>query len=215
MRTIDCEQGSPEWRMARLGKVGASMVADATAKLKSGAWGSSRANLMAQLVAERLTGCLTESYRNAAMDWGIATEPEAREVYAMSVGETVERVGLVLHPNIESGVASPDGLVGDTGLVEIKCPNTATHIATLLGGSIDGCYVKQMQWQMACTGRRWCDFVSYDPRMPEDMRLHVTRVHRDDEMIRQLDSDVGAFLRELDETVAKLISRYRQSMAAE
>jgi putative phage-type endonuclease len=215
MRTIDCEQGSPEWRMARLGKVGASMVADATAKLKSGGWGASRANLMAQLVAERLTGCLTDSYTNAAMQWGVATEPEAREVYAMSVGETVERVGLVLHPNIEGGVASPDGLVGDTGLVEIKCPNTSTHIATLLGGSIDGCYVKQMQWQMSCTGRAWCDFVSYDPRMPEDMRLHVTRVQRDDEMIRQLDSDVATFLRELDETVAKLVSKYRQPMAAE
>jgi hypothetical protein len=215
MRLIDCEQGSPEWRMARLGKVGSSMVADVTAKLKSGGWGASRANVMAQLVAERLTGCLTDTYVSGPMQWGTDTEPEAREVYAMSVGETVERVGLVLHPNIEGGVASPDLLVGEHGLAEFKCPNTSTHIATLLGGSIHGGYIKQMQWQMACTGRAWCDFVSYDPRMPEDMRLHVTRVRRDDEMIRQLDSDVGAFLRELDETVAKLISRYRQPMAAE
>lgn len=215
MRVIDCEQGSPEWRMARLGKVGASMVADATAKLRNGGWGASRANLMAQLVAERLTGCLTETYVSGPMQWGIDTEPEAREVYAMCVGEPVKRVGLVLHPNIEGGVASPDGLVGDHGLVEIKCPNTATHIATLLGGSVDGCYIKQMQWQMACTGRKWCDFVSYDPRVPEDMRIHVQRVERDDEMIRQLDSEVGAFLRELDETVARLIHRYRQPMAAE
>lgn len=201
--------------MARLGKVGASMVADATAKLKSGGWGASRANLMAQLVAERLTGCLTETYVSAPMQWGIDTEPEAREVYAMMTGAEIERVGLVLHPGIDGGVASPDGLVGDNGLVEIKCPNTSTHIATLLGGSIDGAYVKQMQWQMACTGRQWCDFVSYDPRMPEDMRLHVQRVKRDDDMIRQLDSDVAAFLRELDETVARLVSRYRQPMAAE
>lgn len=201
--------------MARLGKVGASMVADATAKLKSGGWGASRANLMAQLVAERLTGCLTETYVSAPMQWGIDTEPEAREVYAMMTGVAIERVGLVLHPGIDGGVASPDGLVGDDGLVEIKCPNTSTHIATLLGGSIDGAYVKQMQWQMACTGRQWCDFVSYDPRMPEDMRLHVQRVHRDDDMIRRLDSDVAAFLRELEETVARLVSRYRQPIAAE
>jgi putative phage-type endonuclease len=215
MRIIDCEQGSLEWRMYRAGKVGSSMVADVTARLKSGGWGASRTTLMDQLVAERLTGRLTESFTSPAMKWGTDTEPEAREAYEMMMGLSVERVGLVLHPNIDGGVASPDGLVGSDGLVEIKCPNTSTHISTLRGASIDGGYVKQMQWQMGCTGRRWCDFVSYDPRMPEEMQLHVRRVERDDEMIRQLDSDVAAFLRELDETVIKLVAAYRQPMAAE
>lgn len=214
MRVVDVEQGSDEWRLARLGKVGASMVADATARTKTG-WGASRANLAARLVAERLTGSLSETYSNDAMRWGTEKEPEAREFYSFVFGLDVRQVGLVLHPTIDMAVASPDGLIGDDGLVEIKCPNTATHIETLLSGKPDPRYTKQMQWQMACTGRQWCDWVSYDPRMPDEMRLFVQRVNRDQPMIDELEQQVSEFLAEVERTCSELIARYRQPLAAE
>lgn len=214
MRVVDCEQGSDEWRLARLGKVGASAVADATARTKTG-WGASRANLAARLVAERLTGTLQESYTNDAMRWGVEKEPEARAFYEFVQGNKVEQVGLVLHPTIEHAVASPDGLVGDDGLVEIKCPNTATHIDTLLSGSADPRYTKQMQWQMACTGRQWVDWVSYDPRMPAEMQMFCARVNRDDAMIGELEQQITEFLSEVAQTVAQLRARYVVPMAAE
>lgn len=214
MRIIDVEQGSEEWRLARLGKVGASMVADATARTKTG-WGASRANLAARLVAERLTGNHTQTYTNDAMRWGTEKEPEARAFYEFVCGVKVERVGLVLHPTIDHGVASPDGLIGDDGLIEIKCPNTATHIETLMSGQFDPRYLKQMQWQMACTGRQWCDWVSFDPRMPGEMQLFVQRVNRHDGIIAELESQVSEFLAEVERTCAELVARYRTPMAAE
>jgi putative phage-type endonuclease len=207
MRVVDCQQGTDEWRMARLGKVGASMVADATARTKTG-WGASRANLAARLVAERLTGVLSESFINDAMRWGTEKEPEARDFYSFVVGNEVKQVGLVLHPTLDHAVASPDGLVVDDGLVEIKCPNTATHIETLMSGNADPRYLKQMQWQMACTGRQWCDFASYDPRLSEAMSLHVQRVQRDDAVIRHLEEEITGFLREVSQTVERLLRRY-------
>lgn len=200
-------QGSPEWFAERLGKVTASRVADVVARTKSG-WGASRANYMAQLVAERLTGVVQESYTNAAMQHGIETEPEARSAYEFWRDAAVVEAGFIPHPSIGMTGASPDGFVGDDGLVEIKCPNTATHIDTLLGQAVPSKYVTQMQWQIACTGRAWCDFVSYDPRLPEAMRLFVRRVERDDVMVRALERDVVDFLRELDATVDKLTALY-------
>lgn len=204
---IEIIQGSPEWHAARCGKVTASRVADLIAKTKTG-WGASRANYMAELVAERLTGTQAAGYSNAAMQWGADMEPEARENYAFVSDVEVEQVGFVLHPTISMAGASPDGLVGNDGLVEIKCPNTATHIDTLIGQAVPAKYVTQMQWQLACTGRAWCDFVSYDPRMPEGMQLFIRRVTRDAEAIAQLEADVAAFLAELDEKVATLTSVY-------
>lgn len=206
------EQLSPEWFEVRRGKVTASRVADATARIKSG-WGAGRANYMAELVAERLTGNSAEGFTNAAMQWGTDVEPMARAAYEFMRDVDVEQVGFVVHPKIEESGASPDGFVGSDGLVEIKCPNTATHIATLTGKAIDGKYIKQMQWQMACSRRKWCDFVSYDPRLPEQMKLHVTRVKRDDNMIAELESDVREFLSELDATVDQLLEKYPPSMA--
>jgi putative phage-type endonuclease len=214
MRIIDVPQGSEEWRMARLGKVGASMVADATARTKTG-WGASRANMAARLVAERLTGNLSETFTNDAMRWGTEKEPDARSFYSFVQGVEVTQVGLVLHPTIEMAVASPDGLVGEDGLVEIKCPNTATHIETLMSGNHDPRYMKQMQWQMACTGRQWVDWVSYDPRMPDEMRLFVRRVERDNAIIAELEQHIREFLREVEQTCNELIARYRTPMAAE
>ena len=214
MRTIDVLQGSDEWRLARLGKVTASRVADVMAKTKSG-FAASRANYAAQLVAERLTGEPAQSFINEAMRWGTEKEPEARSAYAFAHGVSIMPVGFVPHPTIPMTGASPDGMIGDAGLIEVKAPLTATHIETLLGSPIASKYILQMQWQMVCTSRQWCDFVSYDPRLPPEMLLHVRRVPRDPVMIATLESEVGEFLREVSETVDKLIARYRTPLAAE
>lgn len=206
-------QGSPEWFAARCGLVTASKVADVVARTKSG-WGASRANYMAQLVAERLTGVVAESYSNAAMQWGTDMEPEARRTYEFFTNATVEEASFVPHPVILETGASPDGYVGPDGLVEIKCPNTATHIETLLNGAVPGKYITQIQWQIACTGRQWCDFVSFDPRMPATMSLFIKRVHRDDEQIASLEKEVAEFLIELRDTVDQLRAKYEAAEAA-
>jgi putative phage-type endonuclease len=203
--TEELIQGSPEWLQARAGKVTASRVADVVAKTKTG-WGASRANYMAELIAERLTGLPAPSFSNAAMQWGTDTEPQARAAYEFFQDETVVQVGLVPHPAITDSAASPDGLVGNDGMVEIKCPNTATHIDTLLGGTVPAKYDTQMQWQMACTGRKWVDFVSYDPRLPANLCLFVARVKRDDARIAELETLVREFLGEVDAKVKALIA---------
>ncbi len=204
-------QGTPEWFDQRLGKATASRIADIVAKTKSGP-STSRANYAAQLVAERLTGNPAESFTNGAMQWGVDTEAEARDAYRQHSLADVAECGFIDHPTLAMSGASPDGLVGDDGMVEIKCPNTATQIATLLGGSVPAKYLTQMMWQMACTGRQWCDFASYDPRLPETMRLFVQRVERDDERIAELEAEVTAFLAEVDDTVAKLRAAYEPQM---
>jgi putative phage-type endonuclease len=207
------EQGTPEWLAERCGKVTASRVADVIARTKSG-WGASRANYMADLIAERLTGAKSEGYVNAAMQHGVDTEPQARDAYSFYAGVDVVQVGFIAHPTIEMTGASPDGLVGEDGLVEIKCPNTAGHIETLLTGVIAEKYITQMTWQMACTGRKWCDFVSYDPRLPEEMRIYMRRVERDDKLVESLEKDVRQFLAELDEKVTALRTKYALAQAA-
>lgn len=207
------EQGSPEWFAERLGKVTASRVADVIAKTKSGP-AASRANYMAQLVCERLTGEAAESFTSKEMQWGTDQEPNARSAYEFRTDATVELVGFVPHPKIGDSGASPDGLVAADGLVEIKCPNTATHIETLLGRAVPGKYITQIQWQLACTGRKWCDYVSFDPRMPESMSLFVARVERDPKMIADLEGEVFKFLDELAFKVAELELRYNRKAAA-
>jgi putative phage-type endonuclease len=203
------EQRSAEWFAARLGKVTASRVADIIAKTKSG-YSTSRANYMAELVCERLTGMQGESFSSAAMVWGTNTEPMARSAYESRMAELVEETGFVLHPTISMAGASPDGLIGDDGLVEIKCPNTATHIDTLLSDGAPSKYVTQMQWQMACTGRKWCDFVSFDPRMPEEMQMFVIRVERNDDVITELEREVEKFLVELEYKITQLTKTYKK-----
>ena len=207
------EQRTDEWYAARLGKVTASRVADVMAKTKSG-YSTSRANYMAQLVAERLTGTKTDGFVNAAMQWGIDHEDQAVTAYEFFRDETAETVGFVDHPDIAMSGASPDRLIGTAGLVEIKCPITATHIATLRSGKGDSKYVKQMQWQMDCTERDWCDFVSFDPRMPAAMQMFVTRIERDQKLIEDIRAEVTGFLSELDALVGELQSKYGQQEAA-
>lgn len=207
---IEIVQGTPEWKAARLGKLTSSRIADALASTKSG-WGASRANLIAELVAERLTGNLPEGFTSEAMKWGTATEPMARSAYEFSADVEVTEIGFINHPVIAMAGCSPDGLVGDDGLVEIKCPGTATHIEALLGAPIPGKYQHQMQWQMACTGRAWCDFVSFDPRMPGDMQIVIKRLMRlDAERMADFEKQAREFLAEVDAKVEALTRRFRQ-----
>ena len=203
MSTEVFKQGSVEWHLARCGKVTASRIDGIIATTKTG-YASSRHNYMAELIAERLTGVPADSYSSPAMKWGTETEPPARDAYAFHTGADVTEIGFVFHPTIPESGASPDGLVGEHGLVELKCPNTATHIETLLGASVPRKYVSQMQWQMACTGRDWCDFASFDPRMPEDMRLFVRRLERSPSEIKALEFAVLEFLDELQAKIEKL-----------
>lgn len=202
------EQGSDEWKALRLGKATASRMADICSRTQSG-WGAMRGNYASELIIERLTGQPVKGYVSKEMEWGTATEDEAKSVYSMFHGVTVESIDFVPHPSIEMSGASPDGLIGTDGLVEIKCPNSMTHIDTLLKGKVAQKYVLQMHWQMACTGRQWCDFVSYDPRMPENLRLFVKRVPRDDVLVLDLEDKVREFLAEVHAKTVTL-----QEMAA-
>jgi putative phage-type endonuclease len=207
------EQRSEEWFAARLGKVTASCIGNVMAKTKSGP-SAMRTNYAAQLMAERMTGNRAESFSNAAMQWGTDTEPRARAAYEFKTGSTVTEIAIVDHPTIAMSAASPDGLVGDNGLVEIKCPNTATHFSTLEGSSIDRKYIYQMQWQMACCQREYCDFASYDPRVPEPMQLYVMRVERDDKLIAEIEAEVAAFIEEINQRVSNLTARFELQKAA-
>lgn len=207
------EQGSDAWKLERLGKATASRVVDLTAKTKTG-WGASRANYAAQLIAERLTGVPQDTYSNAAMQWGTATEPDAVAAYEFYRDVTVERIGFIPHPRIDMAGCSPDGLVGNDGLVECKCPLTKTHIDTLLNGKVPSDYGAQIQFQLACTDRAWCDFVSFDPRMPEEMRLFIARVERDDKYIAELEQMVSDFLAEVAAKTKTLTKKFAQKEAA-
>lgn len=204
-------QGTPEWHQLRVGKVTASRVADVVARTKTG-YGASRANYMAELIAERLTGVPADKFTNAAMQWGVDNEQAARSEYAIRNGSIVDEIAFVNHPLIPMSGASPDGLVGEIGLVEIKCPNTSTHIDTLLGGKVPEKYITQMHWQMACTGRQWCDFVSYDPRLPKDMQLFIRTVERDSALIALLEEQVEEFIAEIDAKVNELTAKYSQQV---
>ncbi|MFA5401771.1 MAG: lambda exonuclease family protein [Dehalococcoidia bacterium] len=204
------EQRTEEWFAQRLGKATASRIVDVVAKTKSG-YSTSRENYKVELALERITGSRAESYTNAAMDWGTEHEPEARAEYCQVKGVEVVEVGMVEHHSIPMSGASPDGLVGEDGLLEIKCPNSATHIKTLRSQKPEAKYITQMMWQMACTGRKWCDFVSYDPRMPEGLTFFVTRIKRDEKIIKELEAEVSAFLAEVDGLVKELTEM--QSMA--
>ena len=195
------EQRSEEWFQARLGKVTASRVADVLAKIKSGE-SASRRNYKIQLVSERLTGERQETYINQAMQDGIDREFYARERYVQQFGE-VEEVGFVKHPTLEAG-ASPDGMVGDDGLLEIKCPMGTTHTETLMTQEVPSKYIPQIQFQLRCTGRKWCDFVSYNPMFPEHLQVFVKRVEADEVYQMELDKEIEAFLLEVQTIIDKL-----------
>ena len=196
------EQRTPEWFAKRLGLVTASRIADVMAKIKTGT-AASRSGYMAQLVTERLTGQPTEGFQSAAMEWGIQQEGAARAAYEARTGVLVDKVDFVRHPILEAG-ASPDGLVGEDGCIEIKCPNSATMLEYFEDRSVPRKYHLQMQWQMACTGRNYCDLIVYDPRLPEHLQLLVIRELRDEDRIEEIAAEVSRFLSELRLRVANL-----------
>ena len=198
------QQGSPEWFAQRLGKVTASRIADVVGRVKNGSYGAGRKNYIAQLMCERLTGQSEDSYKSAPMQRGNELEPKARAVYMIETGNYVAEVGMIDHPEISMSGASPDGLVDSDGLIEIKCPNTATHIDFLRSGEPKPEYMLQMLWQMACTGRQWCDFVSYDDRLPEHLAYRCIRIKRDNDKIAEIEAEVIAFLAELNEQINQL-----------
>jgi predicted phage-related endonuclease len=210
---LDLIQGSPEWLAARCGSLGASQVADALARTKTG-WGASRANAKARLITERLTGKPTESFVTSAMMRGTELEPVARAMYSFHSGHDVTEIGIVLHPVIQGTHCSPDGLIGGNGMVEIKCCGAARHIEILTGDKPEDRYIKQCLWQLACTGREWVDLAYFNPDLPDAMQLHVTRIDRDDAVITEMEDQVAAFLAEVAATMNDLTTRYMKEEAA-
>ena len=199
------EQRTDDWFLARKGKVTASRIADVMAKGRGGAESLTRAKYIDQLVTERLTKYIAEGYTNEAMQRGTEIEPIARNAYCFHTSLDVVETGFVAHPTIEFAGASPDGLIeGNDGLLEIKCPNSATHIEYILAGKPPAKYVPQMAWQLACTGRKWVDFVSYDDRLEDESKhLFIVRYHRDDEYIAEIEAAVVKLLKEVEAKVAK------------
>ena len=203
MKVIDAVQGTPAWLAARAGRVTASMISAVLMKPETAGF----RDYQAQLVAEILTGKPQGSdYTNVHMQYGTETEPLARSAYEAETGFSVDEVGLCIHPTIERAGASPDGLVGNSGLTEIKCPKVATHLAYMLAGVVPAGYKNQMMWQMACTGRDWCDFVSFRPDLPEHLQLFIVRFKRDPARILELETAVVAFL----DTVDKMLSQLKK-----
>lgn len=196
------EQRTESWFEARIGKFTASSIADLMATTKSGP-SASRKNLIMRILCERLTGQRQEEFESAAMKWGTDTESLARAEYSAHTGELVDEVGFILHPKIECFGASPDGLIGDR-LVEIKCPNTGTHLEYLESRKVPSKYQFQILAQMACTGASSCDFVSFDPRLPEKWRLCIIPFQRDDNRIAEIESEVIKADAEVTEIIERL-----------
>lgn len=200
------EQRTEEWFTQRLGKVTASRVGDVIAKTKTGQ-AASRDNYATQLILERLTNNKEEFFKSLAMQWGTDTEPMARQAYEVKRNVFVDEVGFIHHPTIEMSGASPDGLVGENGLVEIKCPESKTHMEYLISGNPPPKYIPQMMWQMACTGREWCDFVSFDPRFPENLQILVVKVEYDPKYVSMLELEITKFLDEVSKKV-EILRKY-------
>ena len=190
-------QGTPEWHQMRLGKVTASRVADILAKTKTGP-SASRQNYLIELAIQRTTGIIQESYSNSAMEWGTQTEPQARVAYEVATNNFVDKVAFIDHPSIKWFGCSPDGLVSDRGLLEIKCPNSATHWEYFKSKKPPQKYFIQMQAQIAVTNKDWCDFVSFDPRMPDRSQLLIVRIDRDEAFIAEMEAEIKKFLDEVE-----------------
>ena len=199
------DQGTAEWHQDRLGKVTASKISDVMMKPTTAGF----QNYQAQLVCERLTGTPTETFTSAAMQHGTDTEPQARAFYELETGNDVEQTGFIDHPTIKMTGASPDGLIGEEGLIEIKCPQPATHIKTLTGKTIEQKYIYQMHWQMICTGRVWCDFVSFCPSLPDELQMFCERVEFDDELGTKITEAVESFLKGVDQMVTELTELWK------
>ena len=207
MRTIKCTQGSAEWLEVRRGKITASRIADVMDFLKKGGEGASRRNYRTELLAERLTGRGEDHYVSPEMEWGTEFEPLARAAYEIAQDVMVDQVGFALHPDFDFAGSSPDGLVGDNGYVEFKCPKTTTHLKWMQAGIVPEEHQEQCLFNMRCAERGWADFVSYDPRLPDGLRIFVVRMDRDEERIARIDEEVARFNEEVEAVRVQLSSR--------
>ncbi len=201
------EQRTEDWFLARKGKVTASRIADVMAKGRGGAESLTRAKYLDQLVTERLTKVVAEGYTNDAIQRGIEMEATAKSAFEFKTCLIVSDTGFIRHGSIDMSGASPDGIIGGDGLIEIKCPNSNTHIEYILAGKPPAKYIPQMAWQLACTGRKWVDFVSYDDRLEDESKhLFIVRYLRDDEYIAEMEEAVKKFLDEVEAKVQKFKS---------
>lgn len=197
-------QGSDEWVQARCGSIGASSITDVLSKGKNGAESTGYANYKARIACERMTGCVTETFKNAYMERGNADEPDARACYEFATGNDVEQVGLIRHPRLPFAHCSPDGLIGTDGVLELKRKIPALHIDYILKNRVPSEYVKQMTFQLACTGRQYVDFCSYSPELPEEMQLFIIRMERDEEAIKAMEQAVVEFDKAVNQLIADL-----------
>jgi putative phage-type endonuclease len=215
MKIIDVEQGTEEWLAARAGKLTASKISDVMARGRNGSPSKTREKYLGEIVSERLTGQPSRmSFKSQSMAWGNETEDQARAVYTMTTGNIVQQVGMVIHPECDLFAASPDGLIGDDGGLEIKCPDTHTHIKNLEERRVPPEYVKQIQWNLACTDRAWWDFMSFDPSMPDHMQAMIVRMERNEDMIEEMLAAAHAFNADVEAKIARLVSIYGEEMAA-
>ncbi len=209
-------QGSPEWLFERAGRITGSHMADVMAMLKSGKGETAkRYDYKIALIAERLTGRATATYVSPEMQWGTDNEPLARGAYEVETGRSVDQVGFYVHPTMEYAGGSPDGIIGKDGMLEIKCPKTSTHIGWMLEGIVPPEHEPQMSWYMACTDRKWCDFVSFDPRLPEHLQLFIVRLERDETRINELDIAATVFEGEIRTLMDRLPKRPQAKQATE
>lgn len=207
MRILPCEQGSAEWLDLRRGKITGSRICDVMDQLKKGGEGASRRNYRIELIAERLSGRTEDHYTSPEMLWGTELEPFARAAYEMGTGLDVDQQGFILHPTFDYAGSSPDGLVGKDGCIEIKCPKTTTHIKWFLAGGVPEEHQDQCLWTMLCGEREWCDFISYDPRLPDGLRMSTVRIFRDEERIKRIEQEVSRFNDEVESLVYDLRSK--------
>jgi hypothetical protein len=200
---ISCEQGTLEWKELRCGIVTASRFADVMDFTKKGE-GAGRKKYRSEIICEILTGQPYPQYESWEMKWGKDQEPFARAAYEMQHDVLVETPGFVKHATIARFGGSPDGYVGDDGMIQIKCPNTTTHLNWMLAGTIPVEHAPQMIAEMAVYGREWCDFVSFDPRLPEHLQLFVRRWSRNERLIAGTEQEVVHFNAEVDQVLAAL-----------
>lgn len=214
MRTVICQQGTAEWLDVKRGKISASRIAEVLDFLKKGGEGASRRNYRQELIAERLTGRSEDHYVSPEMAWGSEFEPIARSAYEIATGEMVDTVGFILHTGFDFAGASPDGLVGNDGGIEIKCPKTTTHLKWLQVGTVPEEHQAQCLWNMACAERQWWDFLSFDPRLPEGLRSFIVRMERDERRIGEIEDQVALFHEEVEAACSALRTRVVQAPAA-
>ncbi|WP_273757195.1 lambda exonuclease family protein [Bartonella sp. MM73XJBT] len=204
------QQRTAEWFQARLGKVTASNIYNILSKTAKGTPTSKYEDYKIKLMTERLTGEISQSYITPAMQWGIEHEEEALKEYAFIYDTQITQCGFIQHPTIQMAGASPDGLIDKDGLIEIKCPQSSNHLRFFMDNEIKPEYLAQMQFQMACTGRKWCDFISYDPRFTGNsslFRMKIKRIHRDDKQIEQINQAVESFLTEIEQEIQRISTK--------